>query len=322
MRGDWLEAEREARLACGELESFRMLEFIGHAHYEIGEVRLHLGDLEGSAAAFQLAVEYGHPAQPGMALLALAQGKRREAADMIAAALTAVEGGQNTDLVNKARLLSAQAEVALASEDLATARRASEALRQLDGEYECHVVSGLAASAAGGGASSGHGIRLHLKALCNGAHARGWADAFADDGRDIPHEEIRPMIGMGGERILKRYDIAPESDEGKRLREEAVRHFKERYLPHIQAFPKVRDLLERLADAHVDDDLLQARDLHDVGQVQLLLEAGADLFVVPDLQARDLRGGGVGAGAHSDASGISAPVRVQMRTFTPSGWTR
>ncbi len=215
MRGDWLEAEREARLACGELESFRMLEFIGHAHYEIGEVRLHLGDLEGSAAAFQLAVEYGHPAQPGMALLALAQGKRREAADMIAAALTAVEGGQNTDLVNKARLLSAQAEVALASEDLATARRASEALRQLDGEYECHVVSGLAASAAGAVALREGRLPEALTALRRAAQS--WKAAR------VPYEWARARALLGrallaaAERTSAKLELQAARSEFERL---------------------------------------------------------------------------------------------------------
>jgi HAD superfamily hydrolase (TIGR01549 family) len=80
----------------------------------------------------------------------------------------------------------------------------------------------------------------------NGSHAAGWVDAFADAGREVPHGEVRAMIGMGGERILDYYGIEPESDEGKRLRSEAVRYFKERYLPRIQAFPGVRPLLERM----------------------------------------------------------------------------
>lgn len=80
----------------------------------------------------------------------------------------------------------------------------------------------------------------------NGAHASGWVDAFADDGRDIPHEEIRRLIGMGGERILKHYGIEPESERGERLRDLAGRYFKERYMPSIPAFPEVRELLERM----------------------------------------------------------------------------
>ena len=41
-----------------------------------------------------------------------------------------------------------------------------------------------------------------------------------------------------------------------------------------------RLLLERLADAHVEDDLVEPRDLHDVGEAEGLLELGPDLVVV------------------------------------------
>src|SRR4029077_12831409 len=42
----------------------------------------------------------------------------------------------------------------------------------------------------------------------------------------------------------------------------------------------------RLADAHVDDNLDHARDLHDVAEAELLLERGANLVVVAGLQPR------------------------------------
>ncbi|HET8986014.1 MAG TPA: adenylate/guanylate cyclase domain-containing protein [Trueperaceae bacterium] len=151
MRGDWLEAEREAREACTELGRYRMLDSIGLAHYQIGEVRMRLGDLAEAAAAFQTASEHGHPSQPGTALLALAQGKHGQAAQMIASFLSGTdrEAGENHDLLSRARLLSAQLEIALANEDLETARHASSELDVIGQQYSCDVLSGLAASAAG-----------------------------------------------------------------------------------------------------------------------------------------------------------------------------
>src|SRR5438270_1397698 len=54
-----------------------------------------------------------------------------------------------------------------------------------------------------------------------------------------------------------------------------------------------RLLLGRPADAHVDDDLLEARDHHHVGQLELLHDPVADLGVVPGLEAGPLdRAGG------------------------------
>lgn len=216
MQGDWPGAENEARLACRELESFRMLESVGFAHYEIGEVRLHLGDLDEAGAAFQRALEYGHPAQPGMALLALAQGKRREAADMIAAALTdAAAGGQNANLLTRARLLAAQVEIALAREDLATANRASEDLQQLDSEYDCDVVHGLADSVAGAVALREGRLPEAVAVLRRGTQA--WKAAR------VPYEwaRSRALLGRGllaaGDRTSGRLELRAARGEFERL---------------------------------------------------------------------------------------------------------
>ena len=65
LRGRWPEAEQEARHARGELERFRLMDSVGFAHYEVGEVRLRMGDLTAAAEAFDRAYEYGHEAQPG-----------------------------------------------------------------------------------------------------------------------------------------------------------------------------------------------------------------------------------------------------------------
>jgi class 3 adenylate cyclase len=149
LQGEWQEAEREALEACGELERFRMLDSVGFAYYQIGEVRLRLGDLDEAAAAFQRAVEHGHHAQPGTALLALARGSTAEAARMIAASLSAEAGSPASDRLQRPYLLAAQVEIALAGDDLATAERGAAELEAVAAQYECDVLSGLAAAAAG-----------------------------------------------------------------------------------------------------------------------------------------------------------------------------
>src|SRR5438093_871388 len=74
LHGQWSEAEQEARQACNELERFRLLDAAGYAHYQVGEIRLRMGDLDGAAEAFDRAYEHGHDAQPGLALLQLERG--------------------------------------------------------------------------------------------------------------------------------------------------------------------------------------------------------------------------------------------------------
>ena len=47
LRGQWPEAELEARQACEELQQFGLMDSLGFAHHEIGEIRLRMGDLQG-----------------------------------------------------------------------------------------------------------------------------------------------------------------------------------------------------------------------------------------------------------------------------------
>jgi class 3 adenylate cyclase len=143
LRGHWPEAEREALQACDELERFRLLDGVGLAHYELGELRLLRGDLDGAEEAFLLAFEYGRPPQPGMSLLQLARGDVAEAAGSVAAALLELseptDAGVSTDPLARARLLPAQVEIALAARDPATARRAVEELEDVASRHESPV---------------------------------------------------------------------------------------------------------------------------------------------------------------------------------------
>src|SRR3954468_16504486 len=67
----------------------------------------------------------------------------------------------------------------------------------------------------------------------------------------------------------------------------------------------------RLADAHVQRDLLDARDLHDRAEAELVLETGPDLLLVPLLEARRVR-----VGRHAHVRSISSPHFLQTRTRT------
>ena len=103
------------------------LAHVGLALTEIGEIRLRMGDLDGAAAAFAKASENAAPLQPGTALLLLAQGDAAGAAASIGAALAEV--GWNN--LARARLLPAQVEIALAADDIVTARSAVTELAEL-----------------------------------------------------------------------------------------------------------------------------------------------------------------------------------------------
>lgn len=154
LRGAWPEAEQEARHACEELEKFHIMDAVGFAHYEVGEVRLHMGDLAAAEEAFDRAYEYGRDAQPGLALLLLAKGEVEEAARSIARSL-AGEGAEEVgvdeprDLLSRARVLPAQVEIALVRDDLDTARAATEELEEIAREFEKPAFEAAALTARG-----------------------------------------------------------------------------------------------------------------------------------------------------------------------------
>jgi class 3 adenylate cyclase len=108
LRGAWKEAEVEARRASEELKEFN-ISYCAEAFYEIGEIRLHAGDLSGAEQAFGQAHELGRSPQPGLAVLRMAQGKPEAAFKSITNAVAA----ETRDRLSRARLLPALVEIAV-----------------------------------------------------------------------------------------------------------------------------------------------------------------------------------------------------------------
>jgi class 3 adenylate cyclase len=149
LRGEWDAAETEALNACVELERYQMFDGVGHAHYEIGEVRLHMGDLDGAEAAFTRAYEFGVEPQPGLAQLMAARGKIDEAARALERSLSSPGEGPNVDLLSRSRLLPVQVEVALARDDVGTARGAIDELDRLATDFKRPAFEAMTATGRG-----------------------------------------------------------------------------------------------------------------------------------------------------------------------------
>jgi DNA-binding CsgD family transcriptional regulator len=143
LRGAWPEAEAEASRASRELGFNPRVAAM--AFYETGEIRLRIGNLAGAEEAFARAHELGLPAQPGLALLRLAQGKP----DAALQALRVAVADDRARWPQRARLLSALAEVALAAGDLDTARQACRELDEIASRLGTPALSGAAATAGG-----------------------------------------------------------------------------------------------------------------------------------------------------------------------------
>jgi DNA-binding CsgD family transcriptional regulator len=143
-RGDWAEADAEARRTCDELLSYEP-NAAGMAFEAAGEVRRRMGDVVGAEAAFSRAHELGYEPQPGLALLELSRGQTAAAAAALELALTA----KPTPGLPRAKLRAAQVDVALATDDLRTAADAVAELESFAERLQTPVARAIALHAVG-----------------------------------------------------------------------------------------------------------------------------------------------------------------------------
>ena len=188
-RGEWQEAEQEARRACDELAGFNI--YVAAAgFYEIGEVRRRFGDFAAAEEAYARADELGHEPQPGLALLRLAQGKT----DAAVAAMRRTFSDEGADPLARARALPALVEIAIAAGDLEWAEQGATKLEDVAARY---AVSG-APQALPTAASAARGAVLLARGDFEGAlaalrrAARGWQEI----GDPYETARVRMLLGV------------------------------------------------------------------------------------------------------------------------------
>lgn len=183
LRGALADAAREATDACEELRPYDM-GATSEAFYELGEVRLRLGDLAAAEEAFRQAHEMGRDPQPGLALLRLAEGKVEAARTAIRSALA----DESRDRLARSQLLPAQAEIAVAAGDLDWARAAADELESTAAVYGTPAMEAVALCVRGQvqlAAGDDPGALRSLRAGC-----RRWQDL------DAPYETARARMAL------------------------------------------------------------------------------------------------------------------------------
>ena len=175
----------------------------------------------------------------------------------------------------------------------------------------------------------------------NDAHAHAWVKAFADNGHTVAFETVRPLIGMGGDKVLpETIGVEKDSDEGKKISQRRKEVFLSEYLPHLQAFPQALDLLKYL---HEHDFRLVTATSAEPDELSGLLRVlgphAADLFYKetsskdapsskpdPDIMEVALRRTGFSADqvlmVGDTGYDISAAAKVGIQTiaFRSGGW--
>ena len=81
----------------------------------------------------------------------------------------------------------------------------------------------------------------------NEAHSRAWVDVGRENGIPIHYEDVRPLIGMGSDKVTPRLTgFELDSPEGERIAKRHGEIYRSRYLPNIRVFHGTHSLLERM----------------------------------------------------------------------------
>lgn len=140
----------------------------------------------------------------------------------------------------------------------------------------------------------------------NDAHARSWVDTLREAGYDVPFDVIRPMIGMGGDKLLpSATGIESDSELGQRLSTKRWELFQRDYLPALEPTPGARELVQRMktdglelivatsASGNEVGALLEAANVADLMQEKTTSSDAAESKPDPDIVQAAIRKSGI-----------------------------
>ncbi len=112
----------------------------------------------------------------------------------------------------------------------------------------------------------------------NDAHARAWVKALAEHGIEVSFQEVRRLIGMGGDKLLPKVaGIREDTPEGKAIGKRRGEIFQREYLPSLRPFPDAKELLRHI---HAEGLRLGVASSAKEDELKGLLKVcGADAFI-------------------------------------------
>lgn len=81
--------------------------------------------------------------------------------------------------------------------------------------------------------------------LSNDAHAQAWVEAFATYGYDVPFDKVRPLIGMGGDKVIPKMvpGLNREEGDGKAISQKRKELMIEKFAPTLPSANGTRELV-------------------------------------------------------------------------------
>jgi DNA-binding NarL/FixJ family response regulator len=206
LHGAWAEAAEETRRACERLSGAADQYATGAALYRQAELYRVRGEFAAAEDAYRQAGEWGHDAQPGLALLWLAKGKTETAEASIRRVVN-----EATDQLRRAKLLPAYVEIMLAVGDAAAAREAAGELTEIADRYDTPALHAAVGHSLGAVLLHAGDARSALGALRRAWNV--WRDL------DAPYEaaRVRVLISLGCRALGDEESAARELDAAGRV---------------------------------------------------------------------------------------------------------
>lgn len=139
LAGAWSDATLEANRACERFLDGFDPQPPAPAFYQRAEMHRLKGDLDSAEQDYRRASEFGHDPQPGLSLLRLAQGRKKGALATMRRVLSTCE-----DPLQRAHLLPAYADIALAAGEAGEAEQACRELEDVAANFKSVVLSAMA----------------------------------------------------------------------------------------------------------------------------------------------------------------------------------
>lgn len=87
--------------------------------------------------------------------------------------------------------------------------------------------------------------------LSNDAHAQAWVEAFAEHGYEVPFEQVRPLIGMGGDKVIPRMvpELNDQEGPGKAIANRRKELIINKFGPQLTSTKGTRDLVLKMRES-------------------------------------------------------------------------
>ncbi|MGB3135788.1 MAG: HAD family hydrolase [Nodosilinea sp.] len=87
--------------------------------------------------------------------------------------------------------------------------------------------------------------------LSNDSHARAWVESFANQGYEVSFDQVRPLMGMGGDKLLPTLfsELSEAEEPGKTIASGHKELVLTKYRPQLKPTPGARSLVKKMLTA-------------------------------------------------------------------------